>query len=150
MKGLIDLNMKKVFLAGIIQGSGRDKSIHPQDYRERIETIFNAILPETEIYNPFDGHENSVHYDIEKGKSVFNSSMAQIKKCDLMIAYLPAASLGTAVEMWECYKLGIPVWTITAMKDNWIVRFCSEKIFENIESLENHLRESYVSISEES
>ncbi|MEE9555291.1 MAG: hypothetical protein V3W18_13465 [candidate division Zixibacteria bacterium] len=96
--------MKKVFLAGIIQGSATDKSIHSQNYRERIKAIFNEHSPDTEIYDPYDGHEDSVHYDIEKGKSVFKDSLAKIEESDLMIVYLPSASLGTAIEMWECYR----------------------------------------------
>ena len=58
-----------------------------------------------------------------------------------MIAYLPHASLGTAIEIWECYKLGIPVWTVTGMKTNWVVRFCSEKIFDDIDALSRHLQD---------
>jgi nucleoside 2-deoxyribosyltransferase len=114
--------MKRVFLAGIIQGA--------------VETAF----PDAVIYNPFDGHEKSVEYDDDKGKSTFFAAIEEIAKCDLMIAYLPHASLGTAIEIWECYKLGIPVWTITSMKTNWVIRFCSEKIFDDIESFARHLQ----------
>jgi nucleoside 2-deoxyribosyltransferase len=131
--------MKRVFLAGIIQGSSKDKSIHSQDYRERIIEAIESTFPGAVVYNPLHGHENSVEYDDIKGKTTFLNSLDVIKKCDLMIAYLPQASLGTAVEIWECYKLGIPVWTITPMKTNWVVRFCSEKIFDDIDSLARYL-----------
>lgn len=132
--------MKRIFLAGIIQGSSRDKSIHSQDYREEIISAIQAALPDAVIYNPLHGHENSVEYDDDKGKATFLNSLDEIKKCDLMIAFLPQASLGTAIEIWECYKLGIPVWTITSMTTNWVVRFCSEKIFDDIDSLARHLQ----------
>lgn len=132
--------MKKIFLAGIIQGSFRDKSIHSQDYRGEIMAAIESAFPDAIVYNPLHGHENSVDYDDAKGKATFFNSLDEIKKCDLMIAYLPQASLGTAVEIWECYKLGIPVWTITSMKTNWVVRFCSEKIFDDIDSLARHLK----------
>ncbi len=132
--------MKRVFLAGIIQGSHRDKTIHSQDYRERIISAIQSAFPDAVIYNPFDGHEKSIEYDDQKGKETFFSALEEIKKCDLMIAYLPHASLGTAIEIWECHKLGIPVWTITGMKTNWVVRFCSEKIFDDIESFAQHLQ----------
>lgn len=132
--------MKRVFLAGIIQGSSTDKSIHSQDYRQEIISALEAALADAVIYNPLEGHETSVDYDDEKGKVTFFASIEEIKKCDLMIAYLPHASLGTAVEIWECYKLGIPVWTITPMKTNWVVRFCSDRIFENMESFVKHLQ----------
>ncbi|UCE66323.1 MAG: hypothetical protein JSU85_16020 [Candidatus Zixiibacteriota bacterium] len=131
--------MKKIFLAGIIQGSHTDKSIHAQDYRERIISAIEWAFPDAVIYNPFDGHEKSIEYNDRKGKETFFKALEEIKKCDLMVAYLPHASLGTAIEIWECYKLGIPVWTITGMKTNWVVRFCSEKIFSDIESFAQHL-----------
>jgi nucleoside 2-deoxyribosyltransferase len=132
--------MKRIFLAGIIQGSNRDKTIHSQDYREMIISAIESAFPDAVIYNPFDGHEKSIEYDDRKGKETFFSAIEEIKSCDLMVAYLPHASLGTAIEIWECYKLGIPVWTITDMKTNWVVRFCSEKIFDDIESFAQHLQ----------
>jgi nucleoside 2-deoxyribosyltransferase len=132
--------MKRVFLAGIIQGSHSDKSIHSQDYRGRIIAAVNATFPDAVIYNPFDGHEKSIDYDDDKGKETFFRALEEIKQCDLMIAYLPQASLGTAIEIWECYKLGIPVWTITGMKTNWVVRFCSEKIFDDMDSFARYLK----------
>jgi nucleoside 2-deoxyribosyltransferase len=131
---------KKIFLAGVIQGSHRDKNIHEQDYRRRLKSIIERYRPEAVVYDPFDGHENSVEYDDEKGKETFNGSLDKITGCDLVIAYLPVASLGTAIEIWESFKNRIPVWTISGMKDNWVVRFCSERIFEDIDALEEHLR----------
>ena len=134
--------MRKIFLAGIIQGSNKDKAIHPQDYREKIKSIIREAYPEADVYDPLVGHLQSVDYDDEKGKETFSNSLAEIDNCDLVIAYLPVASLGTAIEIWESYRGGIPVWTITGMKTNWVVRFCSERIFENIESLADFLEKS--------
>jgi len=134
--------MKKVFLAGIIQGSARDKSIIAQDYRGQIKGIIAEFMPDWEVYDPYDGHEGSVHYDIVKGEAVFRNSLEELERCDLLIAYLPSASLGTAIEMWESCRLGIPVWTITEMKDNWVVRFCSERIFANVDSFGEFLKQA--------
>lgn len=132
--------MKRIFLAGIIQGSHTDKSIHSQDYREKIINAIEAAYPDAVVYNPFDGHEKSVDYDDDKGKATFFGALEEIKKCDLMIAYLPHASLGTAIEIWECFRLGIPVWTITPMRTNWVIRFCSEKIFNDLEDFASQLQ----------
>jgi nucleoside 2-deoxyribosyltransferase len=106
-------------------------------------------MPEAEVYDPYDGHETSVHYDTEKGESVFRASLEKIGECDLMIAFIPVASMGTAIEMWECRGMGIPIWSITEMQDNWVVRFCSEMIFSDIESLADHLDKSLTSASKE-
>lgn len=141
--------MRKIFLAGIIQGSNKDKAIHSQHYREKIKSIIRKAYPEAEIYDPLDGHLQSIDYDDEKGKATFLGSLAEIEDCDLMIAYLPGASLGTAIEIWESYKRGIPVWTITGMKTNWVVRFCSDRIFEDIESLARYMEKSHAVVSGE-
>lgn len=141
--------MRKIFLAGIIQGSNKDRAIHSQDYRGKIKSIILRAYPEAEIYDPLDGHLQSIDYDEEKGKATFLGSLAEIENCDLMIAYLPGASLGTAIEIWESYKRGIPVWTITGMKTNWVVRFCSDRIFEDIESLARYMEKSHAVVSGE-
>ena len=141
--------MKRIFLAGIIQGSNHGKSIHSQDYREEIISAVISVFPDAVIFNPFEGHENSIDYDDAKGKETFFKAIEEIKKCDLMIAYLPQASLGTAVEIWECFKTGIPVWAVTGMKTNWVVRFCSEKVFENIDRLTEHLHSLRPELSRE-
>ncbi len=134
--------MRKIFLAGVIQGSKRDDSICPQDYRGRIIDLVRQVSPETEIYNPLDGHEHSISYDDDKGKAVFFEAIDKIGECDLMIAYLPEASLGTAIEMWECHRLNIPVWTLTPMAKNWVVRFFSERVFADVESFAAYYRNS--------
>jgi nucleoside 2-deoxyribosyltransferase len=135
--------MRRVFLAGIIQGSNKDRAIHSQDYRGKIKSIVREAYPEAAIYDPLQGHLQSVDYDDEKGKETFSNSLAEIDNCDLMIAYLPVASLGTAIEIWESYRRGIPVWTITGMKTNWVVRFFSERIFEDIESFADYMEKSH-------
>ena len=131
--------MKKVFLAGIIQGSKQDNSINSQDYRQMIIEALSNARTEFEIFDPFKGNECSVGYDDEKGKETFFGAIYKISECDLLIAFLPQASLGTAVEIWEAYKKGIPVWTISNMKANWVIKFCSEKVFENVESFREYL-----------
>jgi hypothetical protein len=141
--------VRKIFLAGIIQGSNDDKTIHPQDYRPRIKAILNDAFPEATVYDPFDGHENSVEYDNEKGEAVFRRSLEQMYSSDLMIAYLPKASMGTAIEMWECRRRNIPIWTITGMTSNWIVRFFSDEIFEDIESFSRYIDMTVIASAKE-
>jgi nucleoside 2-deoxyribosyltransferase len=132
---------KKIFISGVIQGSALGKEIHSQDYRAELRAILRDNLPDAEIYDPFDGHENSVEYDDEQGRKTFLNHITKVHESDLLIAYLPHASLGTAIEVWESYKKGIPVWAISPMKTNWVVRFCTEKVFDDIESLAAYLKE---------
>lgn len=140
---------ERIFLAGVIQGSHRDKTIHGQEYRGRLKSIISKYWPEAVVYDPFDGHENSVEYDDETGQKTFNGSLEKITGCDLVLAYLPVASLGTAIEIWESFRKKVPVWTITDMKENWVVRFCSERVFENIDAFEEYLRSPVAIASKE-
>jgi hypothetical protein len=136
--------MKKIFLSGVIQGSSLDKSIHSQDYRTELKDMLTRVFPDVNIYDPFHGHESSVEYDDDKGRATFLGHLKEIYDSDLLVAYLPHASLGTAIEIWESHQRGIPVWTISPMKTNWVVRFCSNKIFEDIKSFADYLAQQYV------
>ena len=53
-------------------------------------------------------------------------------KVDLLIAYIPEASMGTAIEIWVAYKAGIPILTISRLKSNWVVKLLSTRVYENI------------------
>jgi nucleoside 2-deoxyribosyltransferase len=132
--------IQSFFLAGIIQGSRKGKILHNQDYRQKIKNILKKYFPKSQIIDPVDVHPNSVEYNYRMGESVFHESIKQATRCDCLIAYLPEASMGTAIEMWECYKKKIPVWTITKMKENWSVKFLSTEIFESLEEFERSLK----------
>ncbi len=133
-------HFKKIFLAGVIQGSSQDKTIHSQAYRTELKAILREAFPNAEVFDPFDGHENSIEYDDEMGRRTFHSALEQVESSDLLVAYLPHASLGTAIEIWESHRKGIPVWTISPMRTNWVVRFCSEIIFDDISAFGKYLR----------
>jgi hypothetical protein len=135
--------IRKIFISGVIQGSSQDNAIHSQEYRKEIRAILADVFPEAEIYDPFDGHENSVDYNDEKGRATFMNHLEHVCNSNLLVAYLPHASLGTAIEIWESHKRGIPVWTISPMKTNWVVRFCSDMIFDDIKSFSDFLKTAY-------
>ncbi|BAT71112.1 hypothetical protein TST_0304 [Thermosulfidibacter takaii ABI70S6] len=130
---------KRIFIAGIIQGSKVGKSIHSQDYRERLKKTLAEYFLDWEIYCPVTNHPNSVEYTDEEATKTFLYHVDLVKHSGLVVAYLPEASMGTAIEMWEAYKSGVPVWTITPMKENWVVRITSQRIFGSIEELEDYL-----------
>ncbi len=142
-------DVKKIFISGVIQGSSTNNDIHSQDYRQRITEILQDAFPGAQIYDPFAGHENSIEYDDEKGKKTFLEHISYVHKSDLVIAYLPHASLGTAIEVWEAYQKGIPVWIISPMQTNWVVRFCSQKIFESIEAFAAYFVDSTTTLLSE-
>jgi nucleoside 2-deoxyribosyltransferase len=145
MAGVIGMAMvkKRIFIAGVIQGSCRGKDIHNQNYRSRLKAVLQRAFPSYDVYCPVENHPNSVEYPIEEVINTFNYHIDLVKESGLVVAYLPTASMGTAVEMWEAYKKGVEVWAITPMKENWVVRITATKVFETIEELEHHLEGSH-------
>jgi len=135
--------IRSFFLAGIIQGSNTGKTLQNQDYRDKIKANLRKYFPDAKIFDPMDKHPDSVNYDYRTGESVFLGYIKLATQCDCVIAYLPQASMGTAIEMWECYKKDVPIWTISPMKENWSVKFLSKRIFESLEEFEKYLKASY-------
>jgi hypothetical protein len=138
--------MKKIrsfFLAGIIQGSNPGKVLHSQDYRGQIKSTLRRYFPDAKIFDPIEKHPDSVNYDYRTAELVFLGYIKLATECDYVVAYLPEASMGTAVEMWECYKKGVPIWTISPLKDNWSVKFLSKRIFKSLDEFERYLEANY-------
>ncbi len=127
----------KIFIAGIIQGSDRGKGIYSQDYRARIKSVLQKAIPEAEIFCPFEHHPNSIDYDDERGKRVFLDLIDRAARSDVLIAFLPQASLGTAIEIWQAYCAGKIIITISPMIENWVIKFLSDINFETLESFED-------------
>jgi len=128
-------------LAGIIQGSRRGRGLYPQDYRERIKRALRGRFPRAEVFCPHELHPKSIDYDAKKGKETFLRMIEEARRSDCLVAYLPEASLGTAIEIWESYKSGVPIWTISPMGENWVVKFFSTKIFPSLSDFEVYLQE---------
>ena len=51
---------------------------------------------------------------------------------DLLIAYVPTASMGTALEMYVAHARGVPVVTISPLAENWVVRALSRRVYEDL------------------
>ena len=140
MTGLNLKTIKSIFLAGVIQGSNKGMVLHKQDYREDLKNILRKYLPDAEIIDPVEDHPDSAFYDYQEGEKVFHHSIKRCCESDLVVAYLPEASMGTAIEIWECRKNNVPIWAVTPLKENWSVKFLCTEIFKSIEELERFLR----------
>ncbi len=124
------------FIGGIIQGSLRDTSIHAQNYRQLIGAALRRRFPEADIVDPVALHPNSVDYGPEEGKRTLLALAEAAAQADVVIAYVPQASMGTAIEMWQAHRAGVPVLTISPMSQNWVVRFLSARVFPTLEEFE--------------
>ena len=132
----------KVFLAGIIQGSLEGSDMHAQDYREKLKKILHDRLPDLTLFDPCEHHPNSIDYDNEKARATFLHHLEIIEESDLVIAYLPSASMGTAIEMWRAYEFRVPIISISPLTTNWTIRLLSDRNFETIDDFQAFISEN--------
>jgi hypothetical protein len=122
----------KVFVAGIMQGSRLDSLIDDQVYRRVIAQAVLQRFPAAEIVDPNEIHPDGVAYGDELAKATL-LEMAQLASiADLMVAYVPQASMGTAIEMWQAYRAGIPLVTVSPMAANWVVKYLSNVVLPDL------------------
>jgi hypothetical protein len=129
----------KLFLAGIMQGSHLGAVLHSQNYREELKLLLRRHIPDTEIYDPLCDHAGSLDYDAIRGREVFLKHNRMCRDVDVLLAYVPEASMGTAIEMWEAHTAGKIVLTISPMSHNWSVRFLSNVIYPDLASFVEQL-----------
>jgi hypothetical protein len=123
----------RIFIAGIMQGSHTKSAIHNQDYREKIIDLLKTAFPDAEIYDPLAKHRNSLEYKAATGREVFFRHNLMCREIDVLLAYLPEASMGTAIEMWEAHQHGAAVISISPLKHNWAVKFLSHVLYADLE-----------------
>ncbi len=136
--------MKRVFLAGIIQGSLIEPAIHDQDYRRRIKDLLADCLPDAEVYCPVTAHPQSLSYDDARGREVFLGHIRMARDSDLVVAYLPSASMGTAIELWEAHRAGAATAAITPLTLNWAVRFLCDLVVGDLDEFAAACRDGRV------
>lgn len=132
---------KRFFLAGIIQGSARDDGVHDQRYRDRLRAILEEAFPGDFLYCPVENHPGSVQYADQDARRVFHHHLDLIRESDALIVYLPEASMGSAIEMWEAHHAGAAVIAITPMAANWVVRLFSDAVCETLDAFEAFVSE---------
>jgi hypothetical protein len=134
----------RFFLAGIMQGSHTEALLHDQEYRARIAELLRASFPEADIYDPRADHAESLEYDDATGRSVFFRHNEMCREVDVLLAVVPEASMGTAIEMWEAYQHGAAVITVSPLKYNWAVRFLSHAVYADLLDFEAALQSGEV------
>jgi hypothetical protein len=126
----------QVFIGGIMQGSRLDQSIASQDYRGMIAEAVLAHHPEAEILDPNELHPNGTDYDAETARATLFDLLELAAAADATVAFLPQASMGTALEMWRAHDANRPVITISPMTSNWVVRFLSDVVLPDLQAFE--------------
>jgi hypothetical protein len=113
----------RLFLAGIMQGSHAGVEMHPQTYRGHLRKLLEQHLPQAEVYDPLSDHQMSLDYDFDQGRSVFLHHNRMCSETDVLVAFVPEASMGTAIEMWQAWQHGRIVIAISPLAHNWSVNF---------------------------
>ena len=125
-----------VFIAGVMQAERLDNQIVSQDYRARISQVLKSTMPDVTITDPFALNPGSVNYDTERARHTFLTMTKKAAEADLLIAYLPQVSMGTAMEIWEAYQAGAYIIAITPHIHHWAIRFTTNEILPDLDSLE--------------
>jgi hypothetical protein len=123
----------KIFIGGIMQGSTKGHGIQGQNYRQQIREAIQVLHHDAEIIDPFSLFPDSVTYDDTRAKKVLFEMADEAGSSDIIIAYLPKASMGTALEMIRAYDNGKIIISITPMEANWVIRAVSTKVFPTLE-----------------
>jgi len=129
----------RIFLAGIMQGSHVAALVHDQTYRNTLGDLVRAHWPAAEVYDPFANHATSVGYDARRAREVFLGHVEMCRVFDLLVAYVPEASMGTAIEMWEAHRHARRVVTITPLVHNWVVQLTSDAVYRDVDEFTHAL-----------
>ncbi len=130
----------RVFLAGIIQGSIAESRIHDQDWRDPIRRAVERHCPTAEVYCHYEAHPDSITYGLGKLIETLEDGNRRAAEADVVLCWLPAASMGTAIEMYVAAKAGAVVLAITPMAANWVIRAYSDRILPDLDALERFLQ----------
>ncbi|MCZ7542631.1 MAG: hypothetical protein M5R40_03410 [Anaerolineae bacterium] len=124
----------RVFLSGVMQGSLDVKGVEDQSYRQRLTQALCAWRPDVEVVDPWAIWSDAVDYDMDRAARVLFEEIDLAAQADALVAYLPSASMGTALEMWSAYRAGVPIYTISPLNHNWVVNALSTRVFDSLEA----------------
>jgi hypothetical protein len=131
--------LRRVFIGGVMQASNTGKDLLDQSYRAEIAAALQARWPQTEIIDPLLLHPNSPAYDDAAARETLFAMAELAARSDLVIVYLPVASMGTALEMYMAHQAGVPVLAISPMLTNWVVRALATRLFPAMEAFRQAL-----------
>ena len=62
----------------------------------------------------------------------------------MLLAFVPEASMGTAIEMWEAHQHGAAVISVSPLKHNWAIKFLSHAVYASFKDFEAALENGEV------
>lgn len=133
-----------IFLAGVMQGARLDNQIHDQNYRVQITQALLESLPDATVTDPWALNPESVSYDEETARHTFLTMTAMAGEADLLIAYLPTVSMGTAMEMWQAYRNDTYIIAVTPHVHHWAIRFTADEVLPDLPTLLKNIESGHV------
>lgn len=131
----------RFFIAGVMQGSSLGTDLHDQAYRTTIARHLQEGFPGADVYDPWEEHQASITYDDAEGKRVFLEHNQMCGEVDVLVAFVPEASMGTAIEMWEAYRNGKRVIAISPMSENWAVKFVCDRRYASLDEFKDAIED---------
>ena len=132
----------KIYISGVMQGSIKGDGIQEQGYRPIITEGIKVLHPEAEIFDPRAAFPDSPSFDDDRAKQALFFMADEAASSDVVIAYLPEASMGTALEMIRAYDNGKLVITITSLEKNWFIKGVSAKIFHSLDEFGSWIQQT--------
>ncbi len=129
----------RIFLAGIMQGSHLGAVMHYQGYRTHLRELLQQHLPGADVYDPLADHTLSLDYTDDRAREVFLFHNRLSSQVDVLLAFVPEASMGTAIEMWEAWRANRVVIAISPLTLNWTIKYCSHLVYTDLESFQAEL-----------
>ena len=127
----------QVFIAGIMQGSRLDRYIDEQDYRRTIAQAIQEYDAAASIIDPNELHPNGVDYGDAEAKATLVENAELAGQVDILVAYAPQASMGTAIEMWEAFRAQVPIVTVSPLEANWVVKHLSDVLLPDLSAFQS-------------
>ncbi len=122
-----------------MQGSHHGAAMHTQDYRGRLRALIEQYFPGADVYDPLSDHIDSLNYSEQSGRQVFMHHNRMCGEVDVVLAFVPEASMGTAIEIWEAHRQGRTVICISPLRHNWAVKFLSQALYADMAAFEQAL-----------
>ena len=67
-----------------------------------------------------------------KSKATLLEMFELAAQADLLVAYAPQASMGTAIEMWQAFRARVPIVTVSPLGANWVVKHLSDVVLPDL------------------
>ena len=100
--------------------------------------------PTAEVRDPYDLCDTPEQIqDNEKIRHIFETNVNRAVDSDIVIAFIPSASMGTAVEIHEAWQAKKIVYTISPLARNWVIRLYSTKIFSTMTEFKEFFKQHH-------